>query len=126
MDVQIQRATIEDANDISSLSYELGYDITPAKTRALIQEISRDDQHIIYLAVSGSEVIGWIHAFKTTRLESGIFCEIAGMVVSEKSRNKGVGGLMVHHIKEWCKEMNVAVLRVRCNEKRVVAHRFYS
>ena len=125
MKIEMRRAAIEDSLSITSLSKELGYDMTPEGTGELIKRISGDSQHMIYVAVADSAVAGWIHAFITARLESGIFCEIAGMVVSEKYRGKGIGRMLVQHIKDWCHAEKVPVLRVRCNEKRKETHQFY-
>jgi|SRR5882724_4665401 len=125
MQVETRQAKSEDAPFIALLSSDLGYEISVDKTRELINEIARKDQYIIYVATLENEIIGWIQAFITARLESGVFCEIGGMVVSEKHRGMGIGRLLVQEIKNWTSAKMVTVLKVRCNEKRMTTHQFY-
>jgi len=125
MEIKSRQAIPEDASSISSLSTELGYDMSVAKTKDLIEKISRNEQQIIYVAIINDLIVGWLHAFVTARLESGIFCEIGGLVVSGQHRSKGIGSLLVQNIKSWCKDKQVQLLKVRCNEKRIAAHKFY-
>jgi GNAT superfamily N-acetyltransferase len=75
--------------------------------------------------LSEEKIIGWIHAFKTTRIETKTFIEIGGLVVDKKYRGKGVGKSLVNKIRGWCAKQKITSLRVRCNTKRLEAHQFY-
>jgi GNAT superfamily N-acetyltransferase len=77
------------------------------------------------VAFHQKKIVGWIHVFQTTRLESGSFCEIGGLVVDDQYRRKGIGKLLIQHIKPWCLSKGNPALRVRCNTKRKEAHEFY-
>jgi GNAT superfamily N-acetyltransferase len=70
--------------------------------------------------------IGWIHAFKTLRIESKPFIEIGGLVVDENYRGKGVGKLLINAIKNWSEQEEISTIRVRCHTKRKEAHLFYN
>jgi len=115
----------EDADAIAMLSGQLGYSISAEETAKSITAISNSNNDVVYIAVDGSKVIGWIHLFYTLRLESAAYCEIGGLVVDEAYRGKGVGRMLIEHAKPWCKTKNCNKLRVRSNTKRNAAHAFY-
>lgn len=58
-----------------------------------------------------------------TRLATSPFAEIGGLIVNEEFRKRGIGRKLVNHFEEQIKE--VENIRVRCNEKRNLAHKFY-
>ena len=125
MDLSIRIAKPEDATDIALLSEQLGYSITAEQTELNINAINGSVNDVAYVAIDGDKVLGWIQVFCTIRLESTLFCEIAGLVIDEQYRGKGIGKLLIDHLKPWCREKKCDRLRVRCNAKRGDAHRFY-
>jgi GNAT superfamily N-acetyltransferase len=116
---------IEDAAQITYLSNQLGYKINIEGTRAQIQEVISHPDHCAFVIADGEKILGWIHAFKTLRIESKPFVEIGGLVVDENYRRQGIGRKLVDHIKNWSLENNFKTVRVRCNSKRKEAHHFY-
>ena len=125
MEIQVKPIQVEHAKEAQILSKQLGYEISLNDTIANISEVLSSKTHVAFVAIENNEVVGWIHAFKTTTIESLPFIELAGLVVDEKQRGKGIGKILIEKIKEWCKEQNVLSLRVRSNVKRKEAHRFY-
>jgi GNAT superfamily N-acetyltransferase len=124
MDINIRKATTGDVTAIARLSTQLGYPISEQDTEKNITTISQNENEIILVAVQ-QDVVGWIHLFHTTRLESGPFCEIGGMVVDNHHQRLGIGRMLVEAAKKWCKIKGTSSLRVRSNIKRIAAHRFY-
>jgi GNAT superfamily N-acetyltransferase len=82
-------------------------------------------EHFVRVAVVENKIVGWIHAFKTVRIETTPFIEIGGLVVDKDFRGKGIGKKLVDVISQWCEHENISSLRVRCNIKRKEAHLFY-
>jgi GNAT superfamily N-acetyltransferase len=119
--------TIEngDAKAVSMLSEQLCYAISKHDTAAQILQIKNSANDIAYVAVDGTVVIGWIHLFYALRLESQPFCEVAGLVVDEQYRGKGVGKLLLEKAEDWSMQRNCKRLVVRSNAKRNEAHQFY-
>ena len=115
----------EDAVPVCRLSKQLGYILTERQTFDNITRVLKDPKHLALVALDGDLIIGWVHAFETATLESEPFIELAGLVVDEDYRSKGIGNLLVSRIKEWCASMTIATLRVRSNVIRINAHRFY-
>lgn len=125
MNIQTRTASVDDSNSIRLLSAQLGYEISLADTEANIREVLTSKDHVAFVAVDNEKVIGWVHAFPTRTIESLPFVELAGLIVDENYRSKGIGKILVERIKEWCIEKNILHLRVRSNVKRKEAHEFY-
>jgi GNAT superfamily N-acetyltransferase len=126
MEVLTRKMRIEDAKFINILSAQMGYELTLMEAINHIEQVIESKEDCAFVAVSEEKIIGWIHAFKAIRIESGSFVEIGGMVVDEDHRGKGVGRVLVNKVKEWCSEQKNNSLRVRCNNKRLEAHKFYT
>ncbi len=119
----IRGININDTIAVVSLSDELGYQVTEKVVDFLIDSIISDEKQWAFVAEIDGKVIGFIHAFYALRLTTPPFIEIAGLVVSEKERSKGVGKKLVEHVELNCaQDLKV---RVRCNSNRKDAHRFY-
>jgi len=125
MQMSIRDARLEDAAIITTLSEQLGYSLDVAQTQSNIETINKADGNVVYVAIVGDNVLGWIHTFISMRLESGVWAEIGGIVVDKDHRGIGIGKLLVDKTKDWCRLKNISVLKVRCNSKRQEAHRFY-
>ena len=125
MDIRIRKIREEDAETVSSLSLQLGYNLSPLETADQIKEVIASNDNCTFVALHNEKIIGWIHAFKTIRLETKTFIEVGGLVVDENYRGKGVGKILVSKIKEWCIEQKISSLRVRCNTKRKEAHQLF-
>lgn len=125
MEFIIRPAEPVDAAAVSRLSAQLGYNASPADTEAYIAELTQNPFDGVYVAIVDGFVAGWMHVFRTLRLESGVFAEIGGLVVDEQFRGRGIGEKLVAQAREWCREQNISNLRVRSNVKRTDAHRFY-
>jgi GNAT superfamily N-acetyltransferase len=122
----IRDVIASDASAITRLSAQLGYTMNEQATRKAIQEITENKNDILFVAADErGGVAGWIHVFRTMRLESGSFCEIGGLVVDEACHKMGIGKMLVEKARSWCLEKNNDTLRVRCNVKRTDAHAFY-
>jgi len=100
MEILIRKISIEDAESIAILSAQLGYDISLPETIFNIKEVMGSMDNCAFVAITEGRVIGWIHAFKSIRLETKPFIEIGGLVVHENYRGKGVGRVLVDMVKE--------------------------
>ena len=124
-DIQIKTISLQDAENIRKLSGQLGYSISLEDTQANIKQILALESHTALVAISNDKIVGWIHAFETRTIESLPFIELAGLVIDENARGKGIGKILVEKIKQWCMKRNISSLRVRSNVIRKDAHKFY-
>lgn len=124
MEISIDKVAISDAAGIARLSEQLGYAATTIQIQKRLHLLHGHPEHGVFGAYLNGKIIGWVHAFFALRVESDSFVEIAGLVVEEQYRGKGVGGRLVEAVAQWALPFNCP-LRVRCNEKRTASHQFY-
>jgi GNAT superfamily N-acetyltransferase len=114
-----------DTVEVNALSAQLGYVHTVQETLERMQYLLQRKHDCLLIALWEGNIAGWIHAFKTTRLEAGNYTEIAALVVDEKYRGKKIGEQLVQAIKEWSQQQGYPKLVVRSNVLRNRAHHFY-
>ena len=85
-----------------------------------------DPAHRFYVAVlPETGVAGWIHFFLHKVVESDLRVEIAGLVVDETCRGRGVGKALMSRAEEWAREQGCRAVSLRSNVVRQEAHGFY-
>jgi len=124
-DVTVRRAMREDNDAVAALAGELGYATTPEEMQPRLDELLIADTEVVFVAVDGGAVIGWVQAGVTMSLESGDFAEIRGLVVAETHRSRGAGARLVTAAEEWAASRGLVRIRVRSNVIRERTHRFY-
>ena len=122
----IREIIAQDAAAITLLSYQLGYSISEEQTVQNINALMQSNRHDVFVAVDEQHVIGWMGVSCNISLESSPMCEIHGLVVNEKYRNKGIGKMLIEKAKQWSRDKGINKLRLRCNIKRTDAHKFYT
>lgn len=122
-EIQIREIKETDAAEIADLTSQLGYTVNPTIISRQISSILSNKDHFSFVATDDGKVIGFIHGFLSIRITSAPFLEIAGLIVNEEFRNKGVGSKLVKHLE--AQNVDCDTIRVRCNVKRKAAHKFY-
>jgi GNAT superfamily N-acetyltransferase len=121
----IRPAVDADATAIAALSSQLGYPSTRDEILARLVALRSGGRTMVLVAEVDRAVIGWIAVRDDLSLETGPFAEIAGLVVDEASRGRGIGEELVARGEAWARERGHARMRVRSNVLRERAHRFY-
>lgn len=116
---------IEDANGVNMLSKQLGYPLLIEQTLQNIIAITRSKDHTAFVAIDKDKIVGWIGVAYSIMIEVMPHCEINGLVIDENYRGKGVGKLLIEHVKQWAKQKGVDKLSLHCNIKRTEANLFY-
>jgi N-acetylglutamate synthase-like GNAT family acetyltransferase len=125
MKIFVRQISREDAPTIASLCHQLGYELSTEQTLENINIFLTSEAHNAFVAEYDKKVIGWIGASQLFQLQSAPCCEIRGLVVDEKHRNKGVGKMLIEKVRQWGREKGNDKLRLRCNLKRTETHLFY-
>ncbi|MFA6059817.1 MAG: GNAT family N-acetyltransferase [Taibaiella sp.] len=125
MNLTIRIMGSADAAVVNTLSAQLGYVHSVQETLERMQHLLQSEYDCLLVALWGDDIAGWVHAFKTTRLEAGNYTEIAALVVDEQFRGKKIGEQLVNAIKEWGLQQGYRKLVVRSNVLRNRAHHFY-
>lgn len=118
-------ARITDADDISSLTAQLGYDVEPSQVRARLSSILARPDHLFHVAEDDGRVIGWIHATIAEYIEVDRFAVVGGLVVDRDRRKAGVGRLLLDAAERWAARQGCSVVRLWSSTPRTAAHRFY-
>jgi GNAT superfamily N-acetyltransferase len=123
----IRNAGEQDCAEIARLADQLGYPASGAEIRNRLQRLLVSPSDAIFVAESADQKLaGWIHGFLSQFLESEFRVEIAGLVVDEKCKRRGIGRKLVKHVEEWAAMQGVTQSSVRCRTDRIEAHRFYA
>lgn len=125
MSITLRTMESLDASAISALSHQLGYPATQDDAHRRITDVLEHTDHCAFVAILEEQVVGWIHGFHMINLESDAFVAIAGLVVDENHRRKGIGKMLVEAVADWSVSKKCGRVRVRCNAKRVESHLFY-
>lgn len=124
--IELRRATLEDAAAMAVLSGQLGYPVSEAEVAERISTLLRArEAHAIFVAAHPAGLTGWLHVMRVDRIESPPHGEIAALVVGEMHRGKGIGAQLVSAAIEWTQNRGLACLTVRSRIERNDAHRFY-
>lgn len=126
MAISIRQANERDAAEIARLSVQLGYSTSADEVRQRLQKLLSSSKDLVLIAESTEgEVNGWIHGFLSQLLESDFRVEIGGLIVDEKFQREGIGRKLVNQIEKWGVDCGAIQISVRCNTKRLEAHKFY-
>jgi len=126
----IRPARIEDAEALADLSGQLGYPSSADGVKRRLVPLLGQAGHLILIAeANGLETrphcLGWIHGFVKHTLEADPAVELAGLVVDEAWRGRGVGRLLLDAVERWTRSLECNTVTVRCNAIRERAHVFY-
>jgi GNAT superfamily N-acetyltransferase len=125
MDVRVRRAAAADAARIAELSGDLGYPVEERVMWERLAHLSARGDTVVFVAVDGDRVAGWIHGAEHELLEVGRLCEILGLVVDASARRGGAGRALMAAVEEWAALRGVPQMSVRSNIVRVESHPFY-
>jgi GNAT superfamily N-acetyltransferase len=121
----IRQVRIDDSDRVAELSGTLGYPVRSGTMRDRVSRFLALDSHLIVVAESAGQVVGWIHGGEQELLEMGLRCEILGLVVAEGQRGLGVGRRLVKAVEDWARSRGLAEIFVRSNVIRPESHPFY-
>ena len=125
MKFEIMTARSEYANQIVTLTQELGYTANTTDTETWLTQLSCSPLHCVYIAVVDNQVCGWLVVEKRMFLESRTKAEITGLVVGKQYRCFGIAQALVRAAQEWAIEQGLETMVVRSNIEREESHLFY-
>lgn len=120
--MNIRPIQVIDFKEITELANQLGSVVNEQNVEDQIVEINRNPDHYSWVAIIDNKIVGYIHCFKAIRLTSKPFIEISGLIVDENYRGNKIGRQLVQKAESLIDNGKV---RVRCNAKRELAHKFY-
>ena len=123
--ITFRQAVPGDADRISELCFQLGYEVLNENVLERIQKIIVEDDTALFVAVKDNLIVGWIQISVRSAIETGEIAEITGLVVDEKVRGQGIGKDLVIKSEDWARVKGFNSIRVRTNIIRTDTHFFY-
>lgn len=125
MAVTIRPLEPEDTDAALRLSAELGYPADRESMLRRMEQIASDAHRAVLVACLDGEVVGWIDLSIEYHLQTDPVALIGGLVISEATRNRGIGGELCKAAEDWTRDLGITRIRVRSNVIRERAHAFY-
>jgi GNAT superfamily N-acetyltransferase len=122
-DVEIRRATPDDADALASLAFELGYEVCPDEIPGRLAGLPESDE--VLVATDGGEVVGWIHLAVQRSLLVAPRVTVEGVVVRETRRGEGIGKRLIACADGYARRRGLTAVVLRSNVVRKAAHGFY-
>jgi len=122
---EIRRAQLADAAEMTRLSAQLGYPMSPADMSQRLALLLPSERHYVAVAASGEQLLGWMHVEHRSSLEGGERAELMGLVVDSNARRFGVGRALVAAAEAWATARGLPSMTVRSNAARELSHPFY-
>jgi GNAT superfamily N-acetyltransferase len=125
MAISIRLARVSDADEISRLTAQLGYQVAASALRPRLARIlARSDQQFLIAELDG-RAVGWVHAAASEYIETEAFVVIAGLVVDGSHRRGGIGRMLIEHSEDWARKRGCSIVRLWSSAARTASHRFY-
>lgn len=124
--LRIRIAAVGDAARLAELSGVLGYPADAATFAARLERrLSHSTDVVLVAETATGEIVGWLHGAEQELLESGLRCEIMGLVVDAAYRGQGAGRQLVAAVEAWAASRGLEQMAVRSNVVRTESHPFY-
>ena len=123
--VNVRPIREDDAEAVSQLVTQLGYDRTADQVRRWIDGLDSRPEQAAYVAELNGEVVAWIDVSLEHHLQSELSGLIGGLVVRDGVRGAGIGRRLCERAEDWSREQGAKKIRVTSRSTREAAHRFY-
>lgn len=125
-DFIIRQAKVSDAEDIYNINKtSLGYDYDLDKQRNNLEAVLNDKTQVIFVAVLGNKVVGYIHLTSYDVIYADIYKNCLGLAVDNDYKRMGIGSALLKQGEMWAKENGAIGIRLCSGVERENAHKFY-
>ena len=114
-----------DADAVSALLPDLGYEATPEQVARRLAGIREWPDQKAFVADVDGAIVGMCHVQGVRMLNSEGYAEIQALVVRAACQGQGIGRKLVAHACEWAFARGYERVRLRSNVVREAAHAFY-
>jgi len=123
----IRECKIQDYADVVLLNKnEMGYDYPAEDTKIKLEQLIKNSNHKIYVAMVSDKVVGYIHAHNHDLLYAPHLKNIMGIAVSPDYRESGIGKMLLYEVEKWARDTGACGVRLVSGASRTGAHAFYT
>lgn len=122
---RVRPMTADDLAAVRPLLGQLGYEVAGAELAHRYERVSGSEAHLLLVAVTGSAVTGFLHAFARPALEKPPEVIVQSMAVDETLRRSGVGRALIAAAEAWALDEGLASVALSSQLEREDAHAFY-
>lgn len=116
----------DDAERVALLCEQLGYASSKEQVLRYHAGLAVDeDQTILVAEAPAGQVVGWVHVHGHHWLGGLSHARIAGLVVDQSHRGRGIGKALVQAAEAWALERGYQEVVLNSNVVRERAHQFY-
>ena len=125
-DFIVRQAIVSDAEDIYNINKtSLGYDYDLDKQRNNLEAVLNDKTQVIFVAVLGNKVVGYIHLTSYDVIYADTYKNCLGLAVDNDYKRMGIGSALLKQGEMWAKENGAIGIRLCSGVERENAHKFY-
>jgi len=125
-ELNIRSAGAEDSVELARLADELDHPTTPEQVATRFSAASEDKNYALIVAeLPSGELAGFMELVVERLIDAEPRVDVAGLVVSESRRDRGIGRALMAHAEKWAVERGCRIVHLRSNLKRAGAHAFY-
>jgi len=121
----IRKAQKEDANPVSKLLMQLGYDTPPLSVEEMILNLSSDNNEIYVCILKGKVIAVMSIIFFDYFPSAQKLCRITALVVDEEVRGSGIGSKLINYAKSVALSKKCSVLEVTTSSRREQTQKYY-
>lgn len=120
----LRELDVGDANNLSKLITQLGYETSDLEVAERIANLSLRDDHWLFGLDDGG-LVASIHFYIQYALERDPEIVVQSLIVDMIHRRKGYGHQLLALAERYAKEQGLDTISLRSNTKRAGAHCFY-
>ena len=121
----LRRLTPDDAEAVSALSQQLGYELDAQTAVPRIELVLTSAGHHAFGAFAGERLVGFLHCYDRPSIEKGRALVVQALVVDESARGSGAGRFLMAEAERLAGEIGCASVTLSSNMRRTGAHAFY-
>ena len=125
-DVRVRQLLLDDAASVAQLLGQLGYSAQVSELRDRIAAWTGDGRGSVFGASVADAVVGCAAVYVVPFFErTGARARLVALVVDARYRRRGVGALLVEHVRDFARRHGAVELEVTSRRERTDAERFY-